>query len=78
MRDGAKSYRIEGLFPPEPPDPVFRLIFPRAVKPTDTPVDFRLYLPGLPFPEREAQFLGEGPVLSREVGDVKVKHRMPT
>jgi hypothetical protein len=56
MHLGAKSYRIEGLFPPEPSDPVLRLIFPRAVKPTDKSIDFQLYLPGLPFPEREAQF----------------------
>jgi hypothetical protein len=56
MRTGTKSYKVEGLFPPEPSDPVLRLIFPRAVKPTDKSVDFRLYLPGLPFPEREAQF----------------------
>ena len=56
MRVGSKSYKVEGLFPPEPSDPVLRLIFPRAVKATDKSVEFRLYLPGLPFPEREAQF----------------------
>jgi hypothetical protein len=56
MRVGSKSYKVEGLFPPEPSDPVLRLIFPRAVKPGDKSVEFRLYLPGLPFPEREAQF----------------------
>jgi hypothetical protein len=56
MRVGSRSYKVEGLFPPEPSDPVLRLIFPRAVKPSDKAVEFRLYLPGLPFPEREAQF----------------------
>jgi hypothetical protein len=56
MRVGSKSYHAEGLFPPEPSDPVLRLIFPRAVKPTDKSVRFELYLPGLPFPEREAEF----------------------
>jgi len=33
-----------------------RLIFPRAVKATDKTVLFRLYLGGLNFPEREAEF----------------------
>jgi hypothetical protein len=56
MRIGPKSYPVEGLFPPEPSDPVLRLVFPRQVKPTDKSVTFRLYLPGLPFPEREAEF----------------------
>jgi hypothetical protein len=56
MRVGSKSYKVEGLFPPEPSDRVLRLIFPRAAKATDKSVEFRLYLPGLPFPEREAQF----------------------
>jgi hypothetical protein len=56
MRVASKSYRIEGLFPPTPSDPVLRLIFPRNVKPTDKSIDFVFYLPGLPFPEREAQF----------------------
>jgi hypothetical protein len=32
------------------------LIFPRSVRPADKSVAFRLYLPGLPFPEREAEF----------------------
>ena len=35
---------------------VLRLIFPRAVKPTDKTVVFRLYLGGLKFPEREVEF----------------------
>jgi len=51
-----KKYRIEGTFPPTPSDPVLRLVFPRAVKLTDGSVVFRLYLPGLPFPERQAEF----------------------
>jgi len=54
---GRKEYRILGYFPPTPSDPVLRLIFPRVVKPTDKQAIFRLYLPGLSFPEREAVFL---------------------
>jgi hypothetical protein len=53
---GRKEYRILGYFPPTPTDPVLRLIFPRAVKPSDKQITFRLYLPGLNFPEREAVF----------------------
>jgi hypothetical protein len=56
MHISGKVYKLEGLFPPEPSDPVLRLIFPRAVKPSDKSVRFQLYLPGLPFPEREAEF----------------------
>jgi hypothetical protein len=56
MTVGGKTYKIEGTFPPTPSDPVLRLIFPRSVKPTDKSVNFQLYLPGLPFPEREAEF----------------------
>ncbi len=53
---GRKQYPILGHFPPTPSDPVLRLIFPRMVKVTDKHVVFRLYLPGLNFPEREAVF----------------------
>jgi hypothetical protein len=53
---GAKTYHMVGHFPPVPSDPVLRLIFPRAVKPTDKTVLFRLYLYGLSFPEREVEF----------------------
>jgi len=56
MKIGRKAYHIVGYFPPTPSDPVLRLVFPRAAKPTDKDVDFRLYVPGLPFPEREAVF----------------------
>lgn len=56
LRVGGKNYKVEGLFPPEPSDPVLRLIFPRVVKPTDKEVRLQLYAPGLPFPEREADF----------------------
>jgi hypothetical protein len=56
MTVGSKTYKIEGTFPPTPSDPVLRLIFPRSVKPADKSVAFQLYLPGLPFPEREAEF----------------------
>jgi len=53
---GRKEHKILGYFPPTPSDPVLRLIFPRAAKPTDKQLVFRLYLPGLNFPEREAVF----------------------
>ena len=56
MKVGGKTYKIEGEFPPTPSDSVLRLVFPRQVKPTDKRVDLQLYLPGLPFPEREVEF----------------------
>jgi hypothetical protein len=56
MKIGKKSYRILGHFPPTDTDPVLRLVFPREVKPTDKTVTFKLYVPGLPFPERDASF----------------------
>ncbi len=56
MRVGSKSYPIAGLFPPAPSDPVLRMVFPRVVNATDKSINFQLYLPGLPFPEREAEF----------------------
>jgi hypothetical protein len=56
MFAGRKQYGITGHFPPTPSDPVLRLIFPRAVKDTDKTIVFRLYLPGLSFPERETVF----------------------
>lgn len=51
-----RQYRLLGYFPPTPSDPVLRLVFPRAVKPTDKDVVFHLYLPGLSFPERDLEF----------------------
>jgi hypothetical protein len=56
MLIGRKSYKIMGYFPPTPSDPVLRLVFPREVLPTDKKVVFRLYVPNVDFPEREAQF----------------------
>jgi hypothetical protein len=56
MTVSRKKYKIEGTFPPTPSDPVLRLVFPKVVKLTDKTVDFQLYLPGLSFPEREADF----------------------
>ncbi len=53
---GRKSYHIIGHFPPTPSDPVLRLVFPRKVEPTDKRVVFRVYLPGIDFPDREAEF----------------------
>jgi hypothetical protein len=57
MLIGRKTYKMVGHFPPTPSDPVLRLVFPREVQPTDKKVIFRLYIPGVDFPEREAEFL---------------------
>jgi hypothetical protein len=56
MRVGRKTYHLVGHFPPTDSDPVLRLVFPREVKATDKDVEFQLYVPGLPFPERDAVF----------------------
>lgn len=56
MLIGRKSYPIVGYFPPTPSDPVLRLVFPREVRTSDKRVIFRLYLPGVDFPEREVEF----------------------
>jgi hypothetical protein len=53
---GRKSYKIIGHFPPTEADPVLRLVFPREAQMTDKSVVFHLYLPGLPFPDREVEF----------------------
>lgn len=53
---GKKTYKIVGHFPPTEDDPVLRLVFPRETEPTDKSVVFHLYLPGVPFPEREMEF----------------------
>jgi len=56
MMVGKKSYKMLGHFPPTPSDPVLRMVFPREVRPTDKKVLFRLYVPGIDFPEREIEF----------------------
>jgi hypothetical protein len=56
MTIGHKSYKIVGHFPPTEADPVLRLVFPREALPTDKSVVFHLYLPGVPFPDRETEF----------------------
>jgi hypothetical protein len=53
---GRKSYKIVCHFPPTELDPVLRLVFPREAEPTDKSVVFRLYLPGVTFPDREVEF----------------------
>ncbi|SPF46171.1 conserved hypothetical protein [Candidatus Sulfopaludibacter sp. SbA4] len=57
MLIGRKTYKIVGYFPPTPSDPVLRLVFPREVRPSDKRVVFRLYLPGVDFPDREVEFV---------------------
>lgn len=56
MVAGRQTWQLVGHFPPTQSDPVLRLVFPRQVKPEDKAVVFRLYLPGVPFPEREVEF----------------------
>jgi hypothetical protein len=56
MAIGRKTFKLVGHFPPTPSDPVLRLIFNREVKPSDKAVTFRIYLPGLNFPERDVEF----------------------
>ena len=51
-----RRYKMVGHFPPTAMDPVLRLIFRREVRPGDKSVMFRLYLPGVDFPEREIEF----------------------
>ncbi len=51
-----KRYHMVGHFPPVPSDPVLRLVFPREIQPTDRRVIFRLYVPGIDFPDREVEF----------------------
>jgi hypothetical protein len=53
---GRRKHRMVGFFPPTPSDPVLRLAFPRDIQPSDKRVVFRLYLPGISFPERDAEF----------------------
>lgn len=56
LKIGKKTYNFVGYFPPTPSDPVLRVVFPRKVETGDKTVVFRLYLPGLNYPERDAEF----------------------
>jgi len=56
MLVGRKQVKIAGHFPPVAGDPVLRLVFPREVHASDKRVVFRLYLPGIQFPDREVVF----------------------
>jgi hypothetical protein len=53
---GRRKHHMVGYFPPTAADPVLRIAFPRDVQPSDKRVVFQLYLPGISFPEREAEF----------------------
>jgi hypothetical protein len=53
---GRKTFKIVGHFAPTASDPVLRLVFSREVQATDKRVLFRLYLPGVDFPDREVEF----------------------
>lgn len=56
MVAGRRKHHMIGYFPPTSDDPVLRIAFPRDAQPTDKRILFRLYLPGITFPEREAEF----------------------
>jgi hypothetical protein len=56
MRVGRRRIRMAGHFPPTPSDRVLRLVFPRAVTPSDKSFSFDLYLPGVPHPARMVEF----------------------
>lgn len=56
MAIGRKTYKIVGSFPPTADDPVLRLVFPREATAADKSVVFHLYLPGMPFPNRDTEF----------------------
>jgi hypothetical protein len=53
---GRNTYKMVGHFPPTDADPVLRLVFPRAADTPDKTVVFRLYVPGVEWPDREAEF----------------------
>jgi len=53
---GARTYHVMGHFPPVAADLVLRLVFPREVRPADKRVTFRLYVPGVEFPDRQVDF----------------------
>jgi len=53
---GRKRYKMIGHFPPVEADPVLRLVFPREIQPGDRRVVFRLYVPGVEFPDRQVEF----------------------
>ena len=53
---GRKSYHMLGHFPPVATDPVLRMVFPREIQPTDKRVVFKLYVPGVEFPDRQVDF----------------------
>ncbi len=56
LKVGRRQYRMIGHFPPTPGDPCLRLVFPREVRPGDKTLRFELYLPGVPNPDRWAEF----------------------
>ena len=53
---GRRTHKMVGHFPPTQADPVLRLVFPRDGEASDKSILFRLYLPGVQFPERQADF----------------------
>jgi hypothetical protein len=56
LKVGKRKYHLIGHFPPTPEDPCLRLVFPREVGTADKALRFELYLPGLPNPDRWAEF----------------------
>lgn len=53
---GRNTYKMVGHFPPTDADPILRLVFPREVDASDKTVVFRLYVPGVEWPDREVEF----------------------
>lgn len=56
LRIDRQRYPLVGHFPPRDDDPYLRLVFPRAVKPDDKEVEFRLFVPGISLPYRRVFF----------------------
>ena len=58
LRVGKNKVRMSGHFPPTPSDPYLRIAFPRGqIRVDDKTLNFDLYLPGVSFPYRHAEFV---------------------
>ncbi len=57
LKINQKKYKITGYFPPSASDRYLRLVFPRALNPSDKKLQFELYIPSvITNPFREAEF----------------------
>ena len=58
LRVGKNKVRMSGHFPPTTSDPYLRIAFPRGqIRVDDKTLNFDLYLPGVSFPYRHAEFV---------------------